>query len=59
MTGAVVEQGDIDAVLHHIRALMEADRAEISKSCRKFAVENFSKRDRYGEYIGLYEELTQ
>ena len=57
--GAVVEQGDIDGILQHILAFMASDKAEISKRCRKFAVENFNKRDRYRDYIGLYEELTQ
>ena len=57
--GAVVEQGDLEAVLHHIRAFMEADRVEISKSCRKFAVENFNKADRYKDYIGLYDDIMQ
>ena len=54
-----VEQGDIDAILRHISVFLEADKAEISKTYRKFAVENFDKGDRYKDYIGLYEELTQ
>ena len=57
--GAVVEQGDIDALLERILAFMTADRHEISKTCRKFAVENFDKQDRYKDYIGLYNDLTQ
>lgn len=59
MTGAVVGQGDLEAVLQHIRAFMEADRTEMSKSCRKFAVENFNKADRYKDYIGLYDDIMQ
>ena len=57
--GAVVEKGDVEAVLRHIRAFMAGDRAEISKSCRKFAVENFNKADRYKDYIGLYDDMMQ
>ena len=57
--GAVVDQGNIDGILRHIMAFMEADRAEISKRCRKFAVENFNKADRYKDYIGLYDDMTQ
>ena len=59
MTGAVVGQGNLEAVLQHIRAFMEADRTEMSKSCRKFAVENFNKADRYKDYIGLYDDIMQ
>ena len=57
--GVVVEQGDIDGLLKSISAFMEADRAEISKSCRKFAVDNFDKGDRYKDYIGLYNDMTR
>ncbi len=57
--GAVVEQGDIDGILQHILAFIDTDRAEISKRCRKFAVENFNKADRYKDYIGLYDDMMQ
>ena len=57
--GSVVEQGDVGGLLKSISAFMTADRAEISKTCRKFAVENFDKRDRYKDYIGLYNDMTK
>ena len=57
--GAVVDQGDIDGILRHILAFIDTDRAEISKRCRKFAVENFNKADRYKDYIGLYDDMMQ
>ena len=55
----VVEKGDIDGILRGILAFMSSDRAEMSKTYRKFAVENFDKQDRYKDYIGLYNDLTQ
>lgn len=58
-TGTAVPQGDLAAVLAAVRAWGAKDRDESRKICREYALDHFRKEDRYGDYIGLYEELTR
>lgn len=52
-TGFVVEKGDVDGVLKKIMEIGTIDRSNCSSSARKL----FEKRDRYNEYIKIYEEV--
>lgn len=56
-TGFVVEQGGIDGILRCVETIKGSKKASYSVACRKRAVENYNKDDRYNEYIRLYEEL--
>lgn len=56
-TGRIVAQGDLDGVVKAIVELSEKDRSELSKACRNRAEGCFNKKDRFREYIDLYEEL--
>ena len=55
-TGFVVEQGDIDGIMEALRKI-EAGEGWVDR-CRSVAVQKFGKKDRYSDYIALYESLT-
>ena len=57
-TGFVVNQGDTDGIIAAIRKIESTDREEWRERCRTFAVKRFNKKDRYKDYIDLYESLT-
>ena len=57
-TGFVVEQGDIEGILSAIRKIESTDREEWRERCRTLALKEFGKKDRYSDYITLYESLT-
>ena len=57
-TGFVVEQGDVDGLLARVRELAAMDRQAVAGRCRAFALQHFSKQERYQDYIRLYENLT-
>ena len=56
--GAVVEQGDVDALLQKAREAASLDKAQTVSRLRKYALEHFRKEDCYKKYIELYEDLT-
>lgn len=54
-TGIVIEQGDIDAIVRAIRHLKDAPIA--SEACRLRAVSRYDKKERFMDYIRLYEKI--
>jgi len=56
-TGIIVEQGDIEGILKAVETIKINGKDKYSENCRKRAIENFNKEDRYKEYIELYNEL--
>ena len=56
-TGRIVEQGDVAGMLSAVRELRNLDREELRALCRSHAEANFSKHDRYKDYLRLYESL--
>ena len=57
-TGFVVEQGDVEGLLACVRELAALDRQAVAARCRAYALQHFSKQDRYQDYIRLYENLA-
>jgi glycosyltransferase involved in cell wall biosynthesis len=57
-TGFVVEQGDVAGLLARVRELAAQDRQAVAARCRARALEQFSKQERYQDYIRLYEDLA-
>lgn len=57
-TGLVVERGDVDALLAGIRHFEQVPVEGTRELCRNFALANFRKQDRYGEYLKLYEDIA-
>lgn len=56
-TGMIVEQGNLNELLESIREIESKGKASYQEACRKYALLNFKKEDRYMEYLRLYEEL--
>ena len=56
-TGLIVEQGDIRGLLDSIRVIEQRGKHYYADRCRKYALANFCKEDRYADYLNLYEEL--
>lgn len=56
-TGIIVEQGNLNELLKSIREIESKGKASYQEACRKYALLNFKKEDRYMEYLRLYEEL--
>lgn len=58
ITGSrIVEQGDIQGALAAVRLIASAGRYAFRDVSREFALNNFSKEDRYNNYLELYDEL--
>lgn len=57
-TGYVVEQGNVEGLLEKVRETRKQDKVYFKEICRNYAEANFSKEDRYKDYIKLYESLT-
>ena len=58
-TGFVVPPGDTDGLLRAFRTVRERGKVAYVEACRRHALENFRKEDRYAEYIRLYDEILQ
>ncbi len=57
-TGVVVPCGDVNSLAENIEAICCAPYPETrSERCRQRVTENFCKRDRYQEYLALYNSL--
>ncbi|WP_028904487.1 glycosyltransferase [Prevotella sp. P6B4] len=58
-TGIVVEKGNYEALVTAIRQIRQKGKASYWNACRKRAVEQFNKDDRFLDYIKLYDEVIQ
>lgn len=58
-TGAVVEQGDIEAVVSAINRFTKLDRYTLSITCRKRALKLFDAKNAFAQYISLYNMLAE
>lgn len=56
-TGFIVEQGDVKGLLDSVRVIEQFGKHYYADRCRKYALANFRKEDRYADYLKLYEEL--
>ena len=57
-TGYVVEQGDVEGLLKAVREIKNKGKEQYTARCRAHALENFSKEERYADYLKLYENIT-
>ena len=58
-TGFIVEQGDVKGLLDAVRVIEQYGKHYYADRCRKYALANFRKEDRYADYLKLYEELRK
>ena len=56
-TGMIVEQGDVAGLLSAARDIMQREKPFYKDLCRKYALENFCKKERYNDYLKLYDSL--
>ena len=56
-TGFIVEQGNIKGLLEAARRIGQLGKAYYQSSCRAYAVKHFNKKERYADYLHLYDEL--
>lgn len=56
-TGFIVEQGDINAVVNVVKLMKKQGKQQWISDCRERAVSLYDKRERYEEYLRLYERL--
>ena len=58
-TGLVVNKGDINGLHKAIISVLQKGKTFYSKACRERAEQHFNYKDRFGEYIELYEHLIE
>lgn len=58
-TGVVVEKGNYEALVTAIKQIRQKGKASYCDACRKRAVEQFNKDDRFLDYIKLYDEVIK
>jgi len=56
-TGFIVEKGDIKGILNAISTVKKNGKEFYSSACQARAVTFFNNKDRFAEYIDLYEKL--
>ena len=56
-TGIVVEKGNLKEARDAIAAICSKGKSEYVNACRNRAVQFFNNKDRFKEYIDLYNEL--
>ena len=54
-TGFVVEQGDVEGILSAVAEIRSRGKAAFSSACRARALACFDKRERWADYLSLYE----
>lgn len=58
-TGRAVGAGDVSGLYEAVKDIEEKGKAFYSSRCRKFALENFRKEDRYVDYLRLYDDILK
>jgi glycosyltransferase involved in cell wall biosynthesis len=57
-TGIVVERKNVDGLHRAVNTIVEKGKHFYKENCRKRAVANYNKNDRFREYVQLYEKLS-
>lgn len=57
-TGRVVEQGGVEGLAEALHAIRRQGKEHFSEACRSYALAHFRAKDRFNDYIQLYESLT-
>lgn len=57
--GYVVDSSDFDQLIHRIRQVKANTRAAYSESCRRFALDNFSKVELIQDHLELYRQILK
>ena len=57
-TGFVVKQGCVDGMADCIRTIRAQGKDHYAEACRAYALQHFDKKQRFQDYIRLYESLA-
>ena len=58
-TGLAVERGDMTGLFDAIKTIFRNGKQRYSDACRKRAVDNYNKEERFRDYIELYNKLVK
>lgn len=58
-TGLTVKKGDIDELYRAINRVLEKGKISYSTECRKRAIKLYNYKDRFGEYMTLFQNLIE
>lgn len=58
-TGIVVDKGDVVGLLNAIESIKNKGKEFYEKNCRERAINNFDKKNKFNEYLELYEEMLK
>ena len=58
-SGAVVAKGDLESALINIQRIIADGKDTYAGSCRRRVLENFSKNERYKDYMNLYDNIIK
>jgi putative colanic acid biosynthesis glycosyltransferase len=58
-TGYVVEKGDVQGIIQKLEDLSQRDYSVISKACRDRAERLYNKKDRYLDYLHIFENMVK
>lgn len=56
-TGFIIEQGDIKGLIQTIHSIKERGKEYYQEACRRRAVEHYNKKDKFKDYITLYNRI--
>ena len=56
-TGFVIEKGDINGLALAVNKILQTGKKEYSDECRLRAMKLYDKRERYAEYISIYQNI--
>jgi glycosyltransferase involved in cell wall biosynthesis len=56
-TGIVVDQGNIEKLHNSVLKILNDGKEHYSSNCRKSAVQKYDKKERYQDYLKLYESI--
>lgn len=56
-TGYVVACGDVDGMAHAVQNIVRKGKAKYAFGCRQHIVDNYEQRQRFSEYLHLYDSM--
>lgn len=56
-TGRVVNKGDVNAIADAIESILGHGKGSYQSLCRRRALKNYEKQERYRDYLNLYNDL--
>lgn len=58
-TGIVVDRGDVEGMARAIRAIVDDGADRYERACRQHIEANYDQKQRFAEYLHLYESMIK